>query len=744
MQWTIGKKLVVATIAFVTVACVAIVGLTLSTARSELLKSTDEALINQARQGAKFVRSQLDGRLLALEGVAITNDMRSMDWKKQAPRLEKEAQRLGFLAMGLVDMNGQARYADGKTADLKGRSYVEDALSGKSVVSSIIISKVTNSAVLMMATPIKSETGSMLGALIARAPATLLSDITDSIRFGKSGYSYIVDGTGTFIAHDKREFVLEQRNYLKEADTIPEYKDLQAMLKRMTEGKEGAETYWFSGSYRMLGYTPIAGTDWSIAAGAQRDEVLAGVAHMYRNGALITLAVLLISAFIIRFLAASISGPVRQTAAMLQDISEGEGDLTCRLEVKSRDETGMVATHFNHFVASLQTLILEIRGEVQQVTSTTHGLKKSAGEMSGEAARMRTLTQAAQEDMEKSALNVHSVAEAVTDISNSATSIAHTSNTIMTNLNGVAAAVEEVSASMSAVAGSSENMSLGMNTVAVAIEEMSASLTEVACNSAQASKVAGQAQEKASQSASIMDELGRSAQEIGKVVEMISAIAAQTNLLALNATIEAASAGEAGKGFAVVAGEVKELAKQTASATEDIRKQVGAIQGKSRESIGAIQTILQVINEVNSLNANIAAAVEEQTATTNEISRNVASVANGVKESSENVKQAALGATEVSRNVQDAVAGVDGISANIKSLASSSNGIAHHATEASHGIEKVLHAMRDVAQSVEKTSAGLHDADKGIEELATKSENLLGMVGKFKVEESRTRVRQPA
>ena len=206
--------------------------------------------------------------------------------------------------------------------------------------------------------------------------------------------------------------------------------------------------------------------------------------------------------------------------------------------------------------------------------------------------------------------------------------------------------------------------------------------------------MASKAAQSANNTAVIVDKLGESAQEIGKVVDMIKGIAAQTNLLALNATIEAASAGEAGKGFAVVANEVKELAKQTASATEDIRAQVAGMQGNTQQAVKAIDEIVQIINEINSISGNIAAAVEEQTATTNEISKNVGDAARGANEVSRNVQQAALGANEVSKNVQEAVKGVNDIAKNINQLAGGANDVARNAGEAAKG-------MNDVARNVQ-------------------------------------------
>ncbi len=190
-------------------------------------------------------------------------------------------------------------------------------------------------------------------------------------------------------------------------------------------------------------------------------------------------------------------------------------------------------------------------------------------------------------------------------------------------------AAAQASARTAQVAGSAEEVSQNVATVAVGTDEMAASIREIARNATDAARVAEQAVQEAARTDGSVSRLSASSLEIGKVVKVITAIAQQTNLLALNATIEAARAGEAGKGFAVVANEVKELAKQTATATGDISQMVEAIQGDTAESVRAIQAISRIIGEISTIQASIAGAVEEQTATTNEMGRNVSGAAQG-------------------------------------------------------------------------------------------------------------------
>jgi methyl-accepting chemotaxis protein len=210
----------------------------------------------------------------------------------------------------------------------------------------------------------------------------------------------------------------------------------------------------------------------------------------------------------------------------------------------------------------------------------------------------------------------------------------------------MSATAEETAAQAGVVSAAGEEVSHNVATVATAVEEMSASIREIAQQAGEAARITASAVSQAEATNTTVGQLGPASAEIGKVIEVITSIAEQTNLLALNATIEAARAGEAGKGFAVVAGEVKELAKETAKATEEISTRIAAIQTETESAVDAIGEIGHVVGRISDISSTIASAVEEQTATTNEISRSVSEAARGSADIAENVTTVAQAAQD--------------------------------------------------------------------------------------------------
>lgn len=347
--------------------------------------------------------------------------------------------------------------------------------------------------------------------------------------------------------------------------------------------------------------------------------------------------------FITRTITVSLGKAVEMANAM------SEGDFTARIDDDRHDEVGKLGKSLDDMANNLKDMIEEIANGVQT-------LSESSGQL--------------------------------TDIS---TVMASGSEETSAQANSVASSVEEMSTNMTSVASAMEESSTTMGIIAASAEEMTATINEIAKSSGEGRSIANDAVTKSKLTTERVEELGDAAKLVGRVTETITDISEQTNLLALNATIEAARAGEAGKGFAVVANEIKDLANQTAEATLEIKNNIEKMQASTEVSIEEIKGISSIINDINDISSSIAAAVEEQSASTNEITQNVQQAAGGLNEVNENMAQVSDVTKEVASNVA--------------------------------GVSQVAEEMAENSSQVNISST----------ELSSLAENLTKMISKFKV-----------
>jgi methyl-accepting chemotaxis protein len=330
------------------------------------------------------------------------------------------------------------------------------------------------------------------------------------------------------------------------------------------------------------------------------DEVAATARSEYTDARTLMILVLLVGLSVGVALALFIARLITRTLAKVQEVlaDVADGDLTRTVDVHSKDELGAMATALGRATGSMREAVAAMAGSADALASSSEQLAGASQQ--------------------------------------------------------IAASAEEASTQATVVSAAAEQVSTNVQTVSAGAEEMGASIREISHNANQAAEVAAQAVTVAGSTTETVSKLGESSLQIAEVVKVITSIAQQTNLLALNATIEAARAGEAGKGFAVVATEVKELAQETAKATEDIARRVDAIQGDTAGAVEAIAEISAIIGKINDYQVTIASAVEEQTATTNEMNRNVSEAAAGAGEIAANITGVATAAQVTTESVSEA------------------------------------------------------------------------------------------
>ncbi len=534
---------------------------------------------------------------------------------------------------------------DYKGSNIQSRPYFQQTVqSGGPVVSDILKSKSTGKMISIATAPLYGPSREFLGVYAIAFKADWYSQLVDSRQFGNSGRVFMVNSESLVVAHPRKELVFQLN--------LAQTPGLEGLAAKMAEGKNGTATYSYQNTAVVTGFAPVEGTSWRVAVSQNRSEVLARTDllrdKILRVALLSAGVVAVLIFFAAKFIVRSITGPISDVVARLRDIAEGEGDLTMRLDVVSTDELGELVSWFNVFMEKMQTIVMQISKNTDEVDKASHSLSGIAAELSS-----------------------------------------HAGNT-SSRANSVTAATEMLNANVTDVAVAMEQSTANASTVGSASEEMSATISQIVENVQEASRISGSAVEQAEKTAEKMEELEQAALAISNITETITDISDKTNLLALNATIEATRAGDAGKGFTVVATEIKELAAQTASATNDIKNQISGIQGTSSASISAINGIVTVINEINDIIAAITSAVEEQSVAAQEITTNIAQANQGFIEINENINQSASISGEISGDIVQ----VGGAAEKIAEGGSELNSQVKRLEALSAGLSKIVNSFK--------------------------------------------------
>jgi methyl-accepting chemotaxis protein len=425
-----------------------------------------------------------------------------------------------------------------------------------------------------------------------KAIADILEELKKTVTddAGKAALTKVVDSRVIYIKHTEAYMEL-----VKVGQVDPAKKML------LTEVRESQKNYMGAVDEFVAHQKESAKKVATSAAGA------AGTAKTVLG--VMAVAALFIAVFLAIMIVRSIVIPVSKAALLAETMARG--DFSTKLDIDQQDEIGLMAKSLNVMAEQVGIMLKAIGNDVNELTSSSNDLAAASSQISSSAR----------------------------DTADRSTS--------------VAAATEEMSANIQSIAAAMEQSSCNVNMVASAAEEMTSTVGEIAQNAEKARSISEEAVNQSRLTSEKMAVLGESAMKIGKVTEAITEISEQTNLLALNATIEAARAGEAGKGFAVVANEIKELARQTASATVDIKNQISEMQTTTSATVEDIGKISAVIIEINNVINGIATAVEEQSAASSEIATNISQASQGIAEVNENAAQSTVVVADITRDIAE-------------------------------------------------------------------------------------------
>ena len=629
------------------VLCIGLGIVSIISSSNALTSNLGKTLPKIAEQAASNIGGRIEGQLGSLEIIAANDSIKDIKnpWKNKMPILLEEAKRSEAIKMGIADKNGDIKYTDGKSANVKEREYFKKALSGKNDVSDPLVSKVNGAIVVVYAVPIKNN-NEVVGVLISTKDGNKLSDLTNKVKFGQTGNAFMINKNGTTISHSNKDLVMKMYNAIEESKKDVSLLPLAKVEKLMTSGKIGIDQYKFNGANKYVGYAPVTGTQWSIAVVISKTEILSELDSLKISIIVSAIIFLLIGFGIVYMIASSISKGIKSTSKHLNLLAKGDLSREVSPEyLKLKDEVGEMTNSMKAMQQWLRQMVNTIKENSTNINMQSENLSSAAKEISSAS--------------ENVAEAINQVAEGTGAQSEDLINVTDIANEFSNKLSGMVSEIQVVDSN-------SRDISIMANESNGEMNKLNQSVTKVSdLFKTFNGKIVG---------------LGKDINEINEITNIINEIAEQTNLLALNAAIEASRAGEAGRGFSVVADEIRKLSQQSKESSGNIGRLIGEI-SKNTDVIvkNSVEMDDELINQVDIISSSIT-SFREIIQSVNEVIPKIETIKNS--------------AQDIDKDKNNILLRVDGASAVALEVSASAEEIAASSEEMNASAEEVVSAAQ--------------------------------------------------
>ena len=663
-------------------------------ARKAVTEKIEAHLMDKARDTAEILDGKVVQWFQLLEGIAQMPTLRDSEVSRQekAAILQKLAETdNAFQKLNIVDKKGIGYLSDGNLSDISSTNWFK-SYNGNRYMSEPFPSLINGQMVIIIAVPLYNENATDNDILAATIDGFTMCEAVSNLVIGKTGSCSVINSRGITIADPDKTLVQDQFDVIQEAVRNPAFASLSALVQTMLKSQDTAIGYYeYNKMKRIASYAAMKTTGWKIAVYEPIHEAMETVSSLRRSLSIIGVIILLITLTIIYIVANGIIMPIRKIVEALQNIAQGEGDLTVRLPVSGNDEITDMSEYFNQTIAKVGT-------SIQQIGTNSSTMKEVGDELVS--------------NMTETAGAVHEISANIDGVKQQA----------MTQ----AASVTETAATIEEIVRTIQQLNTSIEMQAASVAQSSSSVEQMVANIASIGQTLGKTDE-AIKSLTTATGDGKAtlvtsntvtqkiAEESGSLMEassVIQHIASQTNLLAMNAAIEAAHAGEAGKGFAVVADEIRKLAEESSTQGKTITTTLKTLSGEIETLSASSKTVEEKFNTIFAL----AERVKEMSA---QLTESMREQENGSKEVLAAIKSINTVTVEVQAGSEEMLKGGESVAAEMQKLDSLTRVITESMNEMASGAVQINNAVQEVNEITQKNKRSI--------------ENLTEEVGKFKV-----------